>query len=95
MDEKCNATICSNCKYFQRYYVLGCSRTFKPTQLGRCVNTDIAQSLSTKHIRKDDGCDLWQPYELQKLNIQYSLELRLQTIGNDVADILAVLRDVK
>ena len=95
MDKEYNAATCSNCKYFQRYYVIGCTRKFTPTSLGRCVNTNIARSLSNKHVQKDDGCDLWQSFELQKLCIQYSLELRLERISQDVADVLEVLRDSK
>lgn len=94
MDNKDNTTSCGNCKYFQRYYVIGYERAFRPTSLGRCINPNIAKSLSNKHIQKNDGCDLWQPYELQKLNIQYCTELRLQRISQDLEDVLAVLRDI-
>lgn len=95
MDEKHNATTCSNCKYYQRYYVIGFTHTFTPTSLWRCINADIAKSLSNKHVRKDEGCELWQSFELQKLSIQYCAELRLQRISKDIADVLTVLRDIK
>lgn len=92
---KNNTATCLNCKYFQRYYIIGYDGTFKPTTLGRCINSKVAKSLSNKHIQKDDGCDLWQPYELQRLHIQYCTELRLQRIVKDVIDVLTVLRDIK
>lgn len=95
MCEKCEATTCSNCRYFQRYYVIGADRTFKPTSLGHCVNTNIAKSLSNRRVKKDDGCDLWRPYELQKISIQYCTEQRLQRIAKDLTDVLAILRDIK
>ena len=95
MKNEYKATTCTNCKYFQRYYIIGCGNAFRPTSMGRCINSNVARSLSNKHIQKDEGCDLWQPYELKKLNIQYCTEIRLQRISQDVADVLAILRDIK
>lgn len=95
MDNKDNTTICTNCKYFQRYYVIGYQRAFRPTSLGHCINPNVAKSISNRRIQNDEGCDLWQSYELQRLSIQYCAEIRLQRISQDIADVLAVLRDIK
>ena len=94
MDEKYKTITCTNCKYFQRYYVIGCGNTFNPTTLGHCINFKIAKGLSNKHVKKNQGCDLWQSYELQKLSIQYCTEIRLQRISKDIADVLAILREI-
>ena len=95
MDEKYKESTCLNCKYFQRYFIIGCDGAFRPTALGRCTNYKVAKSISSKRVKSDEGCDLWQPYELQKLKIQYCMELRLQRINKDVVDVLTVLRDIK
>ena len=95
MDEKNNAEKCSNCKYFQRYYVIGCDRTYSPTRQGRCININISKTLSKKHVKNDNACDLWLPYELKKLNIHYTMEKKIKKICNDLSSILEILRDIK
>ena len=95
MYEQYKVSTCLNCKYFQRYYVIGYDGTFRPTALGCCTNYKVAKSLSNKRVKNDEGCDLWQPYELQKLKMQYCMEFRLQRIEKDVIDVLTVLRDIK
>lgn len=86
---------CSNCKYFQRYYVIGCNNRFMPTSLGCCKNFKVTKAISTQRVKKDEGCELWQPYELQKLVFQYSIEEKLQDINKTLENILALLRDAE
>ena len=90
-----NQRVCSNCKYFRRHYVVNNIGTLSPTAVGHCVHLKIKDSVSAKHVRKDEGCELWQPYELQKLNVQYSMEQSLQNISDKVGEMLAVLRDAE
>lgn len=87
--------VCSNCKYFQRYYIISYNYTFKPTPLGDCSNINLRNSLSARHIRKDEGCDLWQPYELQKLKIEYGARQQLQKLYQAIEETIVVLRDAE
>lgn len=84
---------CTNCKYFSQYYVIAYDRRFKPAQGGFCSHLEV--KAKTKYTKKNLGCELWQPYELKKLEIQYSIEERLQTACKNIEDCIAVLRDVK
>lgn len=90
-----NQNVCSNCKYFQNYYVIGCDYTFKKTKLGRCINSEIAKSISSKRVKKDAGCDLWQPYKFQTLNIKYGAEKRLEYYLKIVVNLLAALNNAE
>lgn len=87
--------VCTNCKYYKQHYVLSSRGTFTTTRSGHCVHLKINNAVAAKHVKKDEGCDLWQPYELQKLCNRYIVELRLQRISQDIANILSLLRDVK
>lgn len=87
--------VCTNCKYFLRYYVIGVDCTFTPTALGHCINLKVSKGISTKRVNKNVGCDLWQPYELQKLSIQYGIEERLQFYCRKIEELLIALRDVE
>ena len=89
------AMTCTNCKYFQRYYVIGTDCSFKPTALGHCIHSKINCKVADKHVRKDEGCELWQPYELQKLYRQYGVEILLSRIDATMDSILALLRDAE
>ena len=95
MSKKENETTCTNCKYFQNFYVIGYDCTFKRTSLGRCVNCKVANSVSSKRVKKDEGCDLWKPRELRTLQIQYGAEKRLEYYLKIVVDLLAVLHNVE
>lgn len=86
---------CTNCKYFRRHYVIGDRGSLIETSVGHCANCNIADIIAAKHVRKDEGCELWQPYELQKLNIQYGIELSLQDIDKNVNKILSILRAIE
>ena len=86
---------CSNCKYFQNYFVIGCDYTFKKTQLGRCINLEVAKSISSKRVKKDEGCDLWKPCELRTLQIQYGAEKRLEYYLKIVVNLLAALNNAE
>ncbi|MDE7454917.1 MAG: hypothetical protein K2M64_03720 [Clostridia bacterium] len=94
MDTIDNATKCTNCKYYKRHYIVAEGR-FLPTAMGHCINSKVNNHASDKHIKKDEGCDLWQPFELQKLEFKYDTEQRLQNICDKLTDILAVLRDAE
>lgn len=85
---------CTNCKYYRRHYVINDMGLLINTDTGHCANGNIKDSISDKHIRKDEGCDSWQPYELQKLHIQYGIEQSLQSIDKKVKQILAILRAI-
>lgn len=87
--------VCTNCKYFQRFYVIGLGGAFRPTMEGRCIHLKAENKLSAKHIQKNEGCVLWQPYELQKLRLQYCMQERMERVCNYVEEILAVLRNVE
>lgn len=89
------SNVCTNCKYFQRFYVLGLGGAFRPTMEGRCIHLKTDDKSSAKHIHKNEGCDLWQPYELQKLFLQYCIEERVERIYKYVEEILAILRNVE
>ena len=86
---------CTNCKYFQRFYIIGPSGAFRPTLEGRCMCSKINNKLLAKHVKRNEGCDLWQPYELQKLNIQYCMQERVERIYKYVKEILTILRDME
>lgn len=95
MSTKENKTTCSNCKYFKRHYVVSATGLFSAIGTGHCANADIKRNLSDKHTLKNEGCDLWQPYELQKLRVQYGIEQYLIRISETIDNILAVLRDAE
>ena len=95
MDEKAIVQTCTNCKYFRRHYVISDRGFLLYTHKGHCANGKIKDSIAVKHVRKDEGCDLWQPYELQKLHIQYGIEQSLQSIDQKVKQILAILRAIE
>lgn len=95
MGNESTKRICSNCKYFKRHYIVNNIGTLTATAMGHCVHLKIKDSVSAKHIRKDEGCELWQPYELQKLNRQYRIEQNLQDISDRAGEILTILRDVE
>lgn len=92
MDDN-STKVCANCKYFKRYYIIGYDYTFRPTDKGFCSNTEVKSK--TKFPNKCLGCELWQPYELQKLGIRYGMEMHLQNISKTMEKILAVLRDAE
>lgn len=95
MNKELNTTSCSNCKYYKRHYVVHDRGFLIYTHKGHCANPNIKDSVSARHVKKDEGCALWQPLELQKLSIQYGIEQSLQNISDKVNEILAVLRDVE
>ena len=95
MNNKITNQVCTNCKYFQRFYVIGMGGAFRPTMDGRCIHSKADSKLSAKHIQKKEGCDLWQPYELKKLLLQYCIEERIERINKYVEEILAVLHNVE
>lgn len=95
MNKNDSKTACSNCKYFRRHYIVDDMGTLFATARGHCVHLKINNGVSAKHVRKDEGCELWQPYELQKLKIKYGMEQRLQNISDKVGEMLAVLREME
>lgn len=50
--------IFTNGKYFERYYVLNVSLRFTPTNEGFCANRKVNVNVASKHVRKDEGCDM-------------------------------------
>ena len=86
--------VCTNCKYFKRHYIIGEGKLIS-TCAGHCVHLKIRDNVSDKHVKKDEWCELWQPFELQKLEEQYNMELRLEKISKAVGEMLMVLRDVE
>lgn len=94
MNNENTKRVCSNCKYFKRHYIVNNTGTLTATATGKCIHFEIKDSVSAKHVRRDEGCDLWQPYELQKLNVQYRIEQNLQNISDKAGEMLAILRDI-
>lgn len=95
MCEENSATSCTNCKYYKRHYVVTDNAALRATCIGHCTNIKISDSASAEYVEKNEGCDLWQPQELQKLSIQYGIELRLQKIYDSVNELLVILRDTE
>ena len=95
MDNENSKRACTNCKFFRRHYVVYESGKFLATSIGHCAHHNFDKKVAAKHTQKDEGCFLWQPYELQKLKIQYGIEHHLHRIEQEIADILAVLRDAE
>ena len=87
--------VCANCKYFKQHYVMADSGTFITTRMGHCVNGKVSNYVSAKHVQKNEGCDLWQSYELQKLHLQYCIEERVERVCKYIEEILAILRNVE
>lgn len=90
-----NQLFCTNCKYYKQHYIVADRGVFVPVSVGHCVNHKIRDNVSAKHVRNNEGCELWQPHELAKLRQQYCMELMLQDINKKLNDILAVLRDAE
>lgn len=93
MNEKDKAQVCSNCKYFQRYYVISCGFRFKPTTKGYCGNGKVNCNAAKKLVRADAGCDLWQSEELRKLSGGYCVESALDKSAELLEEIRDYLRD--
>lgn len=87
-------TTCTNCKYFKRHYIISTTCLFSSAGTGHCSNSKTKRNISDKHVKRNEGCELWQPYELQKLRIQYGIEQHLSKISETIENILAVLRNV-
>lgn len=95
MNNNNSKQVCTNCKYFQRYYIIASDCTFKATALGHCVNLKVSKPISSKRVKKDEGCDLWQPYELQKLRVKYGVEQGIQFYGKIVEDLLVAFYNIE
>lgn len=95
MSELKGEEICQNCKYFKRYYIISATLSFVATEKGFCTNIMLNNKVSSKYIRKKEGCYLWQPYELEKLKQQYLIEKLLIKIDKQIENILAIIRDIE
>lgn len=93
MNDKAAARVCSNCKYFQRYYVISSKFRFTPTKKGFCCNCKVNDNISKKLVKTDVGCDLWQSEELRKLSRSYSVEAALYKTLELLEEIRDYLRD--
>lgn len=90
----CSET-CQNCKYFKRYYIISSNLSFSPTNEGFCANYNINKKIAANHVLNDDGCNLWQSYELKKLAQQIIKEDALVKINQTIESFLILLRDEK
>lgn len=95
MNNENEKQVCTNCKYYKRHYILDDNGRFYGTCKGHCVHLKVNSLTAAKHVKRNEGCVLWQPYELQKLEVEYGVELRLERILREIADVLAVLRDAE
>lgn len=87
--------VCTNCKYFSRYYVLMPNLRFYPTSEGFCLHVKTNSQIAKNTVRKNEGCDLWQSEELLKLERQYKTEILLNEMLKRIEELLAVVRDAK
>lgn len=87
--------VCTNCKYFQRYYVISAGFRFSPTHKGFCANGNVNANLSKRLVLKNAGCDLWQSEELQKLNHDYRMEMAMDRAFATLEEIRNYLRDAE
>ena len=84
---------CKNCKHFQRYYVISATLSFTPTGDGFCTNYLLKNNLAQKHVQKNEGCELWQPYELKKLKQKYYMEQLLIETLKKIGTLLILFND--
>lgn len=87
--------LCTNCKYFSRHYIIDNSGALIATYMGHCVHVEKPNRIAMKHTLNNEGCFLWQPHELHKLEVKYGIEQSLQKISDKVAEMLAVLRNIE
>lgn len=88
MDER--KSTCRNCKYFRRYYILNSTLRYVATDKGFCGKCGVRENVAKKHLKEEDCCYLWQPYELQKLCEKYTVEIVLEKIY----EMLSYIRDI-
>lgn len=93
MNNEAATRVCTNCKYFQRYYVIASGFRFKPTIKGFCSDHKVNANISKRLVRTNVGCDLWQSEELQKLGHRYNMEITLNKAVETLEEIRDYLKD--
>lgn len=94
MNKDDSKQVCTNCKHYKQHYIIS-SGAFMPIHKGHCTHAKTNIKISAKHVDKDEGCELWQSYELQKLEQQYMIEQKLADIHKKVWEMLEVLRNIE
>lgn len=81
---------CSNCKYFEKHYVIAKSYKLRETSCGSCGSLKVKIHHAKKHIYENSACKFWEERTGEPQEMQ-SVETVLSKIEKDLKNISMIL----
>ena len=85
---------CTNCKYYKIHYIISGIKLVK-TSGAHCICNKMPLRISSKHIKVNNACEMWESIELRKIERKQSICKMLKETKNSLDELAKILKEEK